>query len=246
MPRTALAQARLPLVQARNALVQARATLIQPRLPVDPWYRAGGAPAPVAAYQFKGANSQAASRSNLAQPGAFDLTSPAEPTWSQAAGAIFNGSTQYYNTNGIDIDTANWTVLAQFTAATGTQSRTLLGQSSFLAQNFSLVPSEDGANPVWHYGTEEGPGGLILGAAMTTGNMAMAGTSAYRDGILVGTIPDPAFTGQLGFSLLLGASTVDAIPSLHKAVTLVAVVFYNTTTGASTWLPAVAAAMAAL
>lgn len=64
-----------------------------------PWYALGGAAAQcLAAYQFAGAPDAYRSLVNVANPGARDATIGVAPTWSQNAGALFNGSTQYLNT----------------------------------------------------------------------------------------------------------------------------------------------------
>jgi hypothetical protein len=57
------------------------------------WYRAGGSPQPVAAYQPIGAASLAASYVNLANPGVNDAAPGVAPTWASGTGWTGDGLT---------------------------------------------------------------------------------------------------------------------------------------------------------
>lgn len=57
-----------------------------------PWYRAGGAPVPIAVYQPYGAASLAASYTNLVTPGTYDAAAGVAPTWDAVNGWAFDGA----------------------------------------------------------------------------------------------------------------------------------------------------------
>lgn len=65
-----------------------------------PWYRAGGAPAPIIVYQPKDAASLAASYSNLINPGTYDAAPGTAPTWDAVNGWKFLGTSSQYLTTG--------------------------------------------------------------------------------------------------------------------------------------------------
>ena len=78
-----------------------------------PWYLAGGAPAPIAAYQPKGAASLAASYVNLANPGTYDAAPGVAPTHASATGWTFNGNTQYLTTN-VATSGSAWSIVLRY------------------------------------------------------------------------------------------------------------------------------------
>lgn len=72
-----------------------------------PWYRAGGAPAPIAVWQAKGAASKAASLVNLVNPGTYNLIEVNTMGFATATG--WEGSGTAYFRTGI-VPTVNYTV----------------------------------------------------------------------------------------------------------------------------------------
>lgn len=76
---------------------------------VESWWLSGGVSASdcLAAYQSISADSYAASKVNLANPGTYDITNGASyPTWNAATGWTFDGVDDYLDTNLPGIDTA--------------------------------------------------------------------------------------------------------------------------------------------
>lgn len=80
------------------------------------WYLAGGIDAAncVAAYQPKGAASHALSYVNLANPGTYDAAPGTAPTWDQATGWIFNGTSQYLTTGIVPATDQTWSAVVKF------------------------------------------------------------------------------------------------------------------------------------
>lgn len=70
---------------------------LEPMAGATPWFLSGGInPADcVAAYQAIGAESYAASKVNLANPGTYDLTDGVAPSWNAETGWTFDGLNQY-------------------------------------------------------------------------------------------------------------------------------------------------------
>lgn len=143
------------------------------------WYRAGGAPLPLAAYQPKGAASQAASYVNLARPGAYDAAPGVAPTWSAANGWIFNGALAQYLTTSL-IPGSYWSLLIRYDSMVG--GSTLIGgrKPSGLPDGMGIGLAV-GSNTAFDYGNRIS---VPLGDA--SGILAIAGTRAYRNGIDVG------------------------------------------------------------
>ena len=179
-----------------------------------PWYRADGAPMPVAAYQPKGAASLAASYINLANPGTYNAAPGTAPGWSAANGWAF--TTTQWLTTGI-VAQNGWSLLLLCTATgsgSGGAGRALADGDNIF---FGVVPWV-GTN-CWIYN-----GTLLLipqsvGATPTV--LGFAGKGAYINGVSVGTI---------------GAGNVSAAPLLignnasvnrGMAGTIRAVAIYN-------------------
>jgi hypothetical protein len=202
---------------------------------VPPWYRAGGAPAPVAAYQPKGAATGAASYTNLANPGTYDAAPGTAPTFDTATGWTFDGTSQYLTT-GI-VHGAGWSALVRFSGRTNTG--TLFG-------NFAAPANRIGITPYDYSGVtyRNGPDPLYDKApSLDSGVLAVAGPTAYRNG--------SAETGSLGSwsgsvigSLYIGA-VYDYGVGRRYAGNIEAFVIYSATLDAAQ-VAAVTTAMAAL
>lgn len=81
---------------------------------VESWWLSGGVSASdcLAAYQSIGADSYAASKINLANPGTYDITNGASfPSWNAATGWTFDGVDDYLDTNLPGIDTASTVIV---------------------------------------------------------------------------------------------------------------------------------------
>jgi hypothetical protein len=204
---------------------------------VTPWYRAGGAPAPVAAYAAVGAASYAASLVNLAGNATYDATvGKALGGWSPAAGWQFTAHDQWLNTNVVP-QTA-WAALIRFSDISGTGNYYAFGTyASDNSKHFSFYPSQT-SKVGYMCGAA-----LAVSPAATSGVFGFAGKAAYRNGIADGTIGAggstiavPIALGNLNYS----GRTYGIIGNVQ------AFVVWSDTTGYATWMPAVSAAMAAL
>lgn len=196
------------------------------------WYVAGKTC--VAAYQPKGAASLAASYSNLAQPGTYDAAPGVAPTWASATGWTFNGTNQYLAT-GITAISNTWTMLVQFSGGSSSGDRCLVGgYNGSGTADFSLWQITAGKS---YYNNNQ-----LLASAnyITTGNLALAGKAAYKDGVADGTI-----TGGAVSSAVINIGRAAGINLYYYAGSIQAIAIYSATLTAGE-VAAVSAAMAAL
>lgn len=219
---------------AYNVTDSGRARIAQPGGVATPWYRAGGAPLPVAAYQPKGAATYAIAKQNISLPGTHDLFEGIIPGWNSADGFIFTGS-QWLDT---DITPANgYTAMVQFANATTASFYALFG-TLFNGARFNVYPNS-GFGVVYGYGslTLSNPG-------LASGNLGICGGRGYRNGFAEGAVM--SFTAVNPFKLVLGArrSTGGAVGEFAKANISAFVIYSVTLTAAQ--VAAVSAAMAAL
>lgn len=202
------------------------------------WWLAGGAPTPIAVYQPKGAASLAASYVNLVNPGTYDAALGTEPSFDAATGWTFNGTDQYLAT-GINPNAQTWSYLIRFSDCAIVDAFQYIFGRTGTGCNVAFGTSESAGNLSYYNG-----GSLIKSTRLSSGVLAMAGASAYRNGVAeIGTIG--AYSGTTANSLWIGAisgGTFGNVPA-HKTQ---AVAIWNTSTNHATWIPAVSAAMAAL
>lgn len=200
-----------------------------------PWWLSGGIPSSecVAAYRFRGADSQAGSLLNLAISGTWDMSVSGTPTWASATGWTFGAN----NTDrlgagaaGVTGLTADCTLVCKFAAGTGTGGRCLGGLSG---------------KRLWrrHYTSGvaawESGGRLDYSAVLTAGTLAVAGQRAFLDGSFAGTIN----TGSVSGGLFVGQSKAEGGYSAGAQIHAFSV--YATTLADSS-VAAVTAAMGAL
>ena len=151
-----------------------------------PWWLAGGAPTPVAAYQPIGAASLAASYVNLANPGTNDAAPGVAPTFDAATGWFFDVSTQYLVT-GVVPSSLAWSMIVRVYSYTAMSYVAIAGASTGTTGNarFALwaqsIPSAVGYIN----------GGLREKAPRLDSNggvLAVAGNQGYRNGISDGAV----------------------------------------------------------
>lgn len=204
------------------------------------WWEAGGATGCIAAYQPKGAASLAASYTNLANPGTYDAAEGVAPAFDTATGWTFDGlnTVGHYLTTGIT-PASGMSVLIQFVSF-GSNAGNLFGYVA------------DGDGRYWfidslNVSPRSASGGLgSSGAAMSSGNLGIAGQQPYRDGAAQGA-PLSSWTGSATIhDCFIGARVAagGAVNSWGDG-TIVAVAFYSVELTAPR-MAAVAAAMAAL
>lgn len=215
-----------------------------PGLTALPWYRAGGAPLPVAAYQPKGASSLAASYVNLANPGTYDAAPGVAPTFDAATGWTFDGLTQYLTTN--VTPSAGWTAYARFSDVTNTGYAIVSQFSSISTSTIQGLAPGRGTGPAvrYAYGNITGVSTRDVAPNLTAGVLAIAGPNCYRNGSSDGAISN-AFT-DTSAPFAIGARKIPSTAAdLFLSGRIQAVAIYNSTLTAPQ-VAAISAAMAAL
>jgi hypothetical protein len=145
-----------------------------------PWYLQGGVAATncLAAYQAIGAASLAASYTNLANPGTYDLSGGTAPDWAGGTGWTFNGSSQYKDTgiNPAANATQGWSIICRYSGVTATGGIMIGGYATgYFGLTTRTMPMRRYYNPnVVSY----------TGVLESYGVMCVAGLNGYFDGVL--------------------------------------------------------------
>jgi len=190
----------LTLAEQRGALQMAQDS------GAAPWYRAGSAPAPVVAYQAKGATSLVASYSNLVTPGTNNVAPGVAPTFNSTTGWSFDGISQYLKT-GVVPANINQTYLVGFSDAPAAN------QSVFGVYGAGLtVAFQPRGDSSVHFGAYNGTLGSALNVAprFVSGILVIAGLNVYWNGQLCATIPS-TFPVANTIEIILG-SLSEAVP----------------------------------
>jgi hypothetical protein len=199
----------------------------------SPWYRAGGAPVPVAAYQPKGAADLASSYVNLANPGTYDAAPGVAPTFDAATGWTCNGTTQYLTTGVVPANDQTWSMVVRFSE--GTNTGVIAGVSAGGTQRFRIYRHYT-ANKTGYANGVDIAGTL---ADVPAGVMAVAGSVGYLNGVV----------DKTGLTAWGGASvsgiTIGTSAGLFFAGKIQAIAIYSSVLTADQ-VAAVSAAMAAL
>lgn len=220
--------------------------VFDPGLTALPWYRAGGAPLPVAAYQPKGAASLAASYVNLANPGTYDAAPGVAPTFDAATGWTFNGLSQYLMT-GIVPASVNWSMMARYSNAAwhpsgSTYYGAIIGSYSVPGNHRFTIYAYSNTAVRIQFGNDGYLDGLSSSAS---GVVGFSGDTGYLNGSAVSGAITP-FVSPTANALLIGAhSKGDGGVGTFFYGNIQAVAIYNTTLTAPQ-VAAVSAAMAAL
>ena len=138
------------------------------------WWLSGGISAAncVGAYQAKGAASYAASKVNLANPGAYTLADPAPPSWDAASGWTSTGSARLRT--GI-VPASGYSIIVRFSGAV---AGALVSAASFAPLYFECYLSSSARSYAAGAATRTAVAGGI-----TAGVMAVAGPKGYLDGV---------------------------------------------------------------
>jgi hypothetical protein len=162
----------------RSGLLQAGSGFLGRR--ISAWYRAGGAPLPIAAYAPKGAASLAASYTNLANNGAqYNAAPGTAPTFNTATGWTFLTASAQYLTTGVTPGN-NWSVIVRFSDAS--VNGTLLGGRKAAGASDGFVISN---NFLSNQVLFDSGNRATYAATVASGVLAIAGTKAYSDGVEV-------------------------------------------------------------
>lgn len=184
------------------------------------WYRAGKSPAPVAAYQAKGAKSYLASLVNLANPSTYNLTTTAAPTWDAINGWRGNGSSMFLET-GI-LPSSGWSIIVKYSGAPAAEAR-LFGEEVTNA-GMSIVPRW--TNELMYFVN----GGQVAGAALSgavSAVVAVAGQNGYKDGVLL-TSSVPVWTTTTNRTILILARKGGSGAYEFFSGAIQAIAIYNT------------------
>lgn len=200
------------------------------------WWQAAGV-TPIAAYQAKGAASLADSYINLANPGTFDAVPGVAPTWDAANGWKRIASSGTLD-SGVTPTSSAWTMIMRFSNYAYTNGAYRYIGRVVSGKNFAFS-MEEAANQWGFYNN----GGLLKSGQLSSGVLAIAGQTGYRDGVAQGTIPG-AWTGSTTGSIYL-LSCYGLPPNAPTQIYVQAFAIYNATLSAAQ-VAAVSAAMQAI
>lgn len=156
------------------------------------WWLSGGIASAnaIAAYQPIGAASLASSYINLANPGTYNAAPGVAPTWDAVNGWKGDGVSTYLTT-GIVPTGAGWSMIVRFSGYDGIDTESLLGRRNSLSNTRLFISVRSSDNTYANGGT------LVAGALTTSGTVAVAGQSGYRNGAVeAGSIG--AWSGAIG------------------------------------------------
>jgi len=209
------------------------------------WYLAGGVSAAncVAAYQPIGAASLAASYVNLANPGTYNAAPGVAPTFDTATGWMFNGSTQYLIAPFSPAYDRSWSFVVRYSDANSNIGVTFGIRTADSSCRVQIVPGRTNDNRQYIYGNSAAV--LTISSGGTpSGVMAIAGTTAYINGVSDGSIPG-ANGGSSALQFHIAARIYGASVDSYFPGNIQAVAIYNTTLTAPQ-VAAISTAMAAL
>jgi hypothetical protein len=175
-----------------------------------PWYLAGGIAAAncLAAYKAIGAADLAASYVNLANPGTYDITASAAPTFAAATGWTFDGASQWLITGKTIVnDARNYSMLARFSGVTGSTGY-MCGFYIATPWSFTMTPNRTAARRYFNGGAA-----LAVAAVSASGVIGIAGDQAYIDGAVDGTITTG--TGTTNMPIFIGANANNEAGARH-------------------------------
>lgn len=182
----------------------------------------------VAAYQAKGAASQAASVINLANPGTYDLTAPTgdPPSFNTSDGWTFDGVNDFYYTNVTPANDQTWSMIVRFSNCAVGYLWIAGGAAGVGGPWFGLEGNRADGNVLYANGHLYYPG-----TAAAAGVLAVAGNKGYQDGAVeAGTIGTMAgsFT-----PIVFGGMNNGGTAGSFVAVKIQAVAIYSTTLDAT-------------
>jgi hypothetical protein len=199
------------------------------------WYRAGGAPLPIVAYQPKGAASLVASYVNLANPGTYNAAPGTAPTLGAYGWDFLIANSQWLTTGYTPgavgttlICLQNWESYSYRTAVHAAASG---AGFMYIGQGASTTKWSYRAGSTYAEGTNANTGKHVLGLTAANG---------YLDGVADGAVSGWSNAGMT--ALQIGALSGSA---RFATMTVIAFVHWSTTLADAT-IATVSAAMAAL
>lgn len=181
------------------------------------WDNNGAISGCVAAYAPKDAASLAASYTNLANPGTYTAAPGVAPTWNTTDGWIGNGTSQYLTTGVVPVPGGS--VIVRFSGAV--DGNNLYG--SLVAGNDGKDFFIDGAATGLRYAN----GGRLTKAVLTSGVVAVAGNTVYRNGSAESGTMTAASSTTIPIVIL--ARNVNGGINSYSAVKIQALAIYNVT-----------------
>lgn len=208
------------------------------------WWRAGGAPEPIAVYQPIGAASLEASYVNLVNPGTFDAAPGVAPTHLPATGWGFNGTTQYLLTGIVPTNNQQWAMVIRFSESQGVNSYLAGVRMPTPDQAFAISPRLDagGANRIYALNG----GSVFSSPSLLGGVLAVAADRIYRNGTDEGVSISAPTADPITAQIHIGARNNNGVNVFYFRGNIQAVAIYPTSTDHAAWVPAVSAAMVAL
>jgi hypothetical protein len=168
------------------------------KAPILSWFLTGGISAAncKAAYAPKGATSQAASYTNLANPGTYTAAPGTAPAWDATNGWKFTAASSQYLTTGLTMTTdQTWSMIVRFAGVTGSGGYYICGAGN---PYFALASRTNLNNVIYGNGNV-----LAVSPSMTSGVLAVVGNKGYRNGTIeTGTIGTGSATSN---ALAIGA-----------------------------------------
>lgn len=176
----------------------------------------------VAAYKAKGATSQANSYINLANPGTHDAMAVVAPSWSEALGWVFNGSTQALGTD--IIPSSGWTMLVCYNTLASVGVAAIIAGSQNTTGNRRFYVGKSAAGAELY-----GSGALAIdGAVTSSGVLTIAGQNGYFNGVSRGLSITDWDTPTNARPIYFGAVNVDGSAASFASVRIFAVAIYDT------------------
>ena len=211
-----------------------------PLPPPSDWWMAAGT-TPWGAYQPKGAASFAASLLDLSGNGnnAGDPGGAATPDWDAVNGWKFNGATDYLTTTFVPAIDQSQTMIVQFTNVTSTDN-VLSGSHSGAGSILRIKPNHGTTSVRYSNGQD-----ATVAPVLLAGNLAVAGSSGYRNGAAEGGVIGPWAGAATEIVIIGGMNLVGTGPTAFIAAYVQSYALSDCTLTAPQ-VAAVAAAMAAL
>lgn len=202
------------------------------------WWEVAGQTC-VAAYQAIGAASLEASYVNLANPGTYDLTTTAAPSWDASTGWTFDGATTFLNTGYTPSVTQARALIVRYTK-TGTGRRAVMGGGNPDGPRFAVFASYYYSDRPHYANTSIGSG---ASGSTSGGVLAVSGSVGYLNGAVDKTGIE--FSAKSVAAVQLGCNMWHATREHYLTGTIAAAALYSGDVG-ETAIAALSAAMAAL
>lgn len=188
--------------------------------PATWWDNSGAISGCVGAWQAKGAASQSASYSNLANPGTYDLTEgTTAPTWDTSTGWLFSAAG--WLKTGIQ-PSSTWSVLCRFSDTTDYNSEHMLGCfREATGKVIAIIPASYGV-------TYRNCGDLAVSPSMSSGVLGFADRACFRNGSKESS-SIAAGSGDTTREIFLGALNYDGTAFFKFSGRIQAVAVYNVT-----------------